>query len=353
MTVLITGGAGFIGQYLAQLLRENDELVALDLLSPQTHEDPEASKKRFPGEVIVGDVADPEAWKLLPHMDVVIHLAAETGTGQSMYEQDRYHRVNVEGTRLAARAAAQWGAPLIAMSSRAVYGNGRFSCSQHGDSYGTACCSDAQPAPSRESDPHHPVSVYGETKSLGEQIVEEYAGKIPVSVVRPQNVVGYGQALHNPYTGVLAAFLARLREGRPLAVYGDGSATRDFIHVSDVANLIAWLAKNPGPIGEVRVLNSGTGVRTSLTELAEYSIAAAPAEAKPIEYVQVHRAGDIDHAVADLSRLRETGAPLPAVTSQEAVSDFIRRSWDAPGADSSAWDNALTELGDRGLTTES
>ena len=351
MHVLITGGAGFIGQYLAaRLVDAGHSVTALDNLSGQVHADVEASRARFPGEVIVGDVADPAAWAGLEKADAIVHLAAETGTGQSMYEQDRYRRVNVDGTRFAGDTARAWEVPLVAMSSRAVYGNGRFECGERGESYAEACCADAAPAPSRESDPHHPVSVYGETKSEGEAALREHATVIPVDVVRPQNVVGFGQALHNPYTGVLAAFLARLREGRPLSVYGDGTATRDFVHVSDVAALLAWLVENPTSPGQMRVLNSGTGVRTNLTELATYAREAAPRATGEIEYVDVHRAGDIDHAVADLSFADSVGAPRAQMSSKDAIQDFIRRSWDVPGADSSAWDDALRELGDRGLT---
>lgn len=351
MRILITGGAGFIGQYLARALTPTHEVMALDLLSSQVHADPETAEARFPGDVLRGDVSDVDAWARCGKPDAVVHLAAETGTGQSMYEQERYRLVNVDGTRRAAEAARAWGVPLVAMSSRAVYGNGRFACPEHGDSYGEPCCTLAEPAASRESDPHHPVSVYGETKSLGERLLEDYARDIPVDVVRPQNVVGFGQALHNPYTGVLAAFLARLREGRPLSVYGDGTATRDFVHVSDVAALIAWLVEHPTAPGMPRVLNSGTGERMTLTHLAETARRAAPLESPPLEHVDVHRAGDIDHAVADLTALRSSGAPLPARSSEDAVTDFITRSWEVPGADSSAWDSALDELGRRGLTS--
>ncbi|QIM21339.1 NAD(P)-dependent oxidoreductase [Phycicoccus sp. HDW14] len=113
MTVLLTGGAGFIGQHLARrLVGAGHEVVALDLLHPQVHADPEAAVAAFPGPVVVGDVADPAAWEGLPEgVTCVVHLAAETGTGQSMYETERYHRVNVEGTRLAAEFARARGPP--------------------------------------------------------------------------------------------------------------------------------------------------------------------------------------------------------------------------------------------------
>lgn len=348
MKVLITGGAGFIGQYVARMLPADWEATALDILNPQVHADVEASRARFPGDVIVGDVADADAWQKLGAFDAIVHLAAETGTAQSMYEQDRYRRVNVGGTELAAQAARTWGVPLVAMSSRAVYGEGGYRMSDGTMHFGSFEATGI-PVASRESDPHHPVSFYGETKSEGERACAGLPGS---SIVRPQNVIGYGQALHNPYTGVLAAFLARLREGRPLSIYGDGTVTRDFVHVSDLAALIVWLLEHPGE--ESRVLNCGSGVRTTLTELAEYSIAGAPEDARErarIEYVEVHRAGDIEHACADLSLLTELGAPLPRVSVSAGVGDFIAKSWTEPGAPSTAWDDALNELSDRGLTS--
>lgn len=351
MRILITGGAGFIGQHLARRLAPSHDLVALDSLNEQVHLDPESARAAFPGEVVVGDVAEPRSWRDLPRPDAVIHLAAETGTGQSMYEQDRYTRVNVVGTRLAGEASVGWDVPLVAVSSRAVYGEGRHRTASGTVGYGERP-EGSIPLDSLESDPHHPVSVYGHTKSDGEaQLTEVAAPFVPVSIVRPQNVIGPGQALHNPYTGVLAAFLARLREGRPLQIYGDGSQTRDFVHVADLAALLAWLVENPAEVGSPRILNSGTGVRTSLNELARYAIAGSPLQDAPIEHVEVTRAGDIIDACADISYGTSLGAPSPQWSSGDAVANFIAWSWDKPGAASQAWDQALDELDSRGLTS--
>lgn len=340
MRVLVTGGVGFIGQHLARKLRAGGhDVTALDVLLPQVHARPREAVQQFPGEVIEGDIAEASAWSDLPPFDCLVHLAAETGTAQSMYERERYERVNVLGTRLAARAAVAARTPIISLSSRAVYGEG---LSVNG-----------RPQPSHEDDPHAPVSFYGETKSAAEKVLfNETLGKVPATVIRPQNVIGPGQALHNPYTGVLAAFLARLREERPLSIYGDGTQTRDFVHVDDLAQLIVWNIENPAEADRPRVLNCGTGTRTTLTQLAQYAASAAPIASLPIEYVDVHRAGDIQHACADLGRITELGAPLPTKSSQEAVADFIRSSWTGAVASSALWDKALDELVDRGLAGE-
>jgi dTDP-L-rhamnose 4-epimerase len=330
--VLLTGGCGFIGQYVARrLVAAGDEVVALDNLLPQVHADPGASRGAFPGEVVVGDVAQAATWTGLGgrQVDTLVHLAAETGTGQSMYETERYHRVNVVGTRLAGEFAARRGVPAVGLSSRAVYGDGDPHRASH------------------EDDPHRPVSVYGETKSLAEAELTRL--DVPVTIIRPQNVVGPGQALHNPYTGVLAAFVARLREGRPLVVYGDGAQTRDLLHVDDLAALVAWAVAHP-PADEPRVLNAGTGTRTTLLELAAYAAEGSPGGSGAVEHLDVTRAGDIGHACADLTRLRALGAPEPAWSSHDAVVAFVRWAWDRPGAGSQAWDAALDELVTRGLT---
>ena len=315
VTVLLTGGAGFIGQHLARhLAAVRFDVAAVDLLHRQVHADPDAAREAFPGPVVVGDVADRLVWTTaaaqVRRVEALVHLAAETGAGQSMYEVDRYHRVNVEGTRRAAEFAVGHGIPLVLISARAVYGEGRHECPEHRPTFGRPCCAAATPAPSREDDPHHPVSVYGETKSLGESVATAVcADRVPLTIVRPQNVIGPGQSLHNPHTGVLAAFLAMLREGRPLTVYGDGRQTRDFVHVDDVAALLTHLVSTPPVPGAPLVLNSGTGVRTSLVDLAGLAADAAPVPSAGIVHVEVHRAGDIEHACADLTRLTSVGVP--------------------------------------------
>lgn len=352
MKVLITGGAGFIGQHLSRsLVSAGHDLTALDTLDAQVHQDPQNSAERFPGEVVIGDVADIDAWTSLPPHDAVVHLAAETGTAQSMYEKEHYRRVNVEGTRLAAEAAVRWRATVISLSSRAVYGEGRVLTAGESLPAGVDGGADGILVPSSEDDPHRPVSVYGETKSQAEDVlVGAVAGKIPATIIRPQNVIGRGQALHNPYTGVLAAFLARLKDGLPLSLYGDGTQTRDFVHVEDLVALIEWSLENTsGALETPRILNCGTGVRTTLKELALYAIEAAPTADVPVEHLSVRRAGDIDHACADLRRLRALGAPLPRWQTKEAIADFIRSSWNERGAAPEAWDAALDELKARGL----
>ena len=198
------------------------------------------------------------------------------------------------------------------------------------------------------------MSVYGETKSLAESVAIAVCGdRVPLTIVRPQNVIGPGQALHNPYTGVLAAFLAMLREERPLSIYGDGHQTRDFVHVDDLAALLTHLVSTPPTPGEPLVLNSGTGVRTSLRRAGRRSPPTPPrCPTAGIVHVEVHRAGDIEHACADLARLTAVGAPLPgALARRRPCTTSCAPRGTARASPASAWDQALGELEERGLTS--
>jgi dTDP-L-rhamnose 4-epimerase len=349
--ILLTGGAGFIGGHLARALSEAGwEVKGLDLLSPQVHDDPERSKAEFEGDLAVGDVCDRELVASLVHgCDAVVHLAAETGVGQSMYEPDRYERVNVGGTGVVAAAARDAGAALVNISSRAIYGEGAYRCPTCGDSFGRPYCPEAIPRPSAEQDPPLPVSVYGETKMAGERTVEHArAAGLEAVTLRPQNVVGPGQALGNPYTGVLSAFAARIRAGLTLQVYGDGRQTRDFVDVADVARVISWLLDERNRWPTEGILNLGSGRRTTLVELAETARACA-AEPPAIEHVEVKRAGDIEHACADMTLAGSVGAPPPRIPLAEAVQRFLAWAESRPAAPASLWDDALDELRQRDL----
>lgn len=350
MKVLLTGGAGFIGRRTAEaLVARGDEVVAMDILSEQVHQDPEASASAFPGELLRADVCDPTAWTGAPKVEAVVHLAAETGTAQSMYQRERYERVNIEGTRSAARFAADLGVPFVFMSSRAVYGEGLVADQPHRSEPGRDFGPDGRLVPSRETDPHRPLSYYGQTKSEGERVVRDSLGEAgPWAVLRPQNVVGMGQALHNPYTGVLAAFLARIQAGQNLSIYGDGTQTRDFVHVEDVAGTIVWVLDRLVDGAEPMTLNVGTGTRMDLDELAACAIAAGAraggGDPVGVEHVQVHRPGDIDHACADMTHARFLGAPEPQWSSASAIAEFIVRSWGLAEVDPALWDRVLSEL---------
>jgi len=260
-----------------------------------------------------------------------------------MVEPDRYVSVNVGGTEVVAEVAATRGCPFVLLSSRAVYGQGAYRCGRHGRPETGRCCDLALPDPSRESDTLEPVSVYGKSKVSAEAAAgERCAGRVPLVVVRPQNVVGPGQAPHNPYTGILAAYASRLAAGLPPQVYGDGTQTRDFVDVGDMADVLAWLVDSPGEM--TTVVNVGSGSRTSVVDLARLAISVAGADGLVPQFLDVSRPGDVDHACADLSSLRALGAPMPRCSLANSVAGFFEYAAGEDPVDPVLWDETLAQL---------
>ena len=288
--VLITGGAGFIGQRLARsLLKQGSSVRLLDNFSPQIHAT-ETLPVDLDGhvELIKADVRDRDSMRrALTGVDSVVHLAAETGTGQSMYEIDRYFSVNVQGTAtmldlLQNEDCAKSLRSVVVASSRAVYGEGAYRCETHGmvfsDQRGRAlmslgqfepvcpdCGSPVSLLPTPESAPFRPMSMYGLTKQVQEQAVLLFARTRGISGfgLRYQNVYGPGQSLKNPYTGILAVFSNLARQNQPIEIYEDGLESRDFVYIDDVVEATVRSINYPGQF--VGALNVGSGVGNKLT----------------------------------------------------------------------------------------
>ncbi|MFS0710738.1 NAD-dependent epimerase/dehydratase family protein [Brevundimonas phoenicis] len=288
-TCLVTGGAGFIGCAMSKALASNFErVIAFDNLHPQVHANrvrPAALDERV--ELIQGDVCDPEAWRALLdqriEIDTVIHLAAETGTGQSLTEASRHAEVNVVGTARMLDAFASAGITprrIVLSSSRAVYGEGAWAAGdgevlypgQRSDAQLSAGQWDflgARPLPSDAATTMpSPTSVYGATKLTQEQILSSWAYSFGVELVflRLQNVYGPGQSLTNAYTGIVPLFIRWAKEGKSIPLYEDGEIGRDFVYIADVADALvraATLALPPRLVYDV-----GTGRVTTIRDLA-------------------------------------------------------------------------------------
>ncbi|MBC7761028.1 MAG: NAD-dependent epimerase/dehydratase family protein [Candidatus Saccharibacteria bacterium] len=287
--VLVTGGAGFIGCALSQKLADSaEEWVVLDSMHPQVHQNaqpPADLHKR--ARLVVGDVTNPSDWDsvlatLKP--DVVIHLAAETGTAQSLDEASRHARVNVVGTTEMTDAFGRSGhlpGHVLLSSSRAVYGEGDWKRStgevfQPGQrSHGQFESSqwdfpDAVSLPSSaRSTVAAPTSVYGATKLAQENILKAWGGSrdVTVTILRLQNVYGPGQSLINSYTGIVSLFSQWAREGKTIPLYEDGQIVRDFVFIEDVADAFV-AAISAGPDAERPTLDVGTGVASTVEDIA-------------------------------------------------------------------------------------
>lgn len=319
-TCLVTGGAGFIGTASSPgLLDAFDRVVALDSLHPQIHPDGAAA---VPDgiELVVGDVSDPAVWDdLLPRVspDVVVHLAAETGTAQSLTESSRHTIVNVVGTSQMCDALLRHHLVprrVLLASSRAVYGEGLW---RRGDgsvfspgqrtaevlAAGQWDFPDAQPLPMMaESTPTSPASVYGATKLAQENLLRAWTGAVgsELVIVRLQNVYGPGQSLFNAYTGILSLFCRMAREGRSIPLYEDGQIRRDFVLIDDVARaIVAAATLESAPVGSVPI-DIGSGQFQTIALAADLIARSYGAPAPHV--TGQYRQGDVRHGWADITR---------------------------------------------------
>ncbi|MBL4679994.1 MAG: NAD-dependent epimerase/dehydratase family protein [Pseudomonadales bacterium] len=348
--VLITGGAGFIGAHLTRKLLSKDYIVSvIDNLSPQVHGDQPAltshSFRDFPPEVefVQQDIrSSPRLQELVDQSDAIVHLAAETGTGQSMYEADKYASVNVEGTRRLLEAVARKKGSLksfILTSSRAVYGEGKYRCKTHGDIYPKTrdpsqlklgqfeplCpnCDQSLTAKSTDEDaPLNPLSVYASTKEDQEILLRNASISygLNATILRLQNVYGPGQSLSNPYTGILAIFSNRIRQGVSINIFEDGEESRDFIHVDDVSNSICQILDHPTK--GLEIYNLGTGVQTSVIELVQLLMEKF-GQTVQIDISKQFRDGDIRHNFSNSKKFESTFGTRPVTNFSEGLSNYV------------------------------
>ena len=372
MNVLVTGGAGFIGTHLARrLLREGCSVTILDNFHPQIH----GKRQSLPPDLAphvdlqIGDVRDESiVAQALMGQDVVVHLAAETGTGQSMYEILRYEEVNIRGTAVLIHSLANDKAShvrkLVVASSRAVYGEGRYKCKADGDVYPDGrsvrdmlvgcfeprcpvCGESCEVQPTTEDAPLKPSSFYGLTKQVQEQMSLMYAKAMGFSgiALRFQNVYGPGQSLKNPYTGILAIFSNQARLNAPINIFEDGLESRDFVYVDDAIEAIRRSIK--GSDLPVLPLNVGSGERVTVKEVVQ-EIKKFFSSQSQISTTGAFRQGDTRHSVADLSKARETIGFEPRWRFHDGIRQFS--NWASSQAQAACqYETSLQEMRQRGL----
>ena len=372
MNVLVTGGAGFIGLHLVRrLLTEGCTVAILDSFTAQVH----GANQQLPSdiadhvELYRADVRDQDAvYKALAHRDVVIHLAAETGTGQSMYEITRYQDVNLGGTATILNAVVNKPrlglCKVVLASSRAVYGEGKYRCREHEIVYPKGrtldhlkagiyepvcphCNSECIPEPTNEDCPTHPISLYGLTKRVQEEMILLFAQACGLSAyaLRYQNVFGPGQSLCNPYTGILAIFSNLARSGSSIQIFEDGMESRDFVFVEDAVEA-TWRCISSHS-NAVEILNVGTGNPTTVLEAANAIVRYFDSKAR-ILITGTFRIGDIRHNFADLVKIRNSTGFNPQFTFQSGLPRFLDWAVSRPGA-LNGYESSLKEMSGRGL----
>jgi dTDP-L-rhamnose 4-epimerase len=313
-SVLVTGGAGFIGSALThRLVKAGYDVAVMDVLHPQVHAGPGPIDLPPSVRLFTGDIThapDCDAVLRLFQPAQIVHLAAETGTAQSLSEATRHGSVNVVGTTQlldALTRSAHVPDQLVLASSRAVYGEGAWQCGQEvfyprprshaqllaGDWDPQGPTGDpAVPLPSCASRTEpRPTNIYAATKLAQEHILTAWtaAHDANLSVLRLQNVYGPGQSLTNSYTGIVALFARLARQQRALEVYEDGRIMRDFVYIDDVVG--ALFAAIEAPAAEPRCLDIGSGIPTTIHELAQ--TIAAICDAPEPTVVPKFRDGDV------------------------------------------------------------
>ena len=345
--ILITGGAGFIGSRLCEkLFDQGNNVTVLDNLSEQIHGNGESflfNKIKDKCTFIKGDVRDKNDWAhAIKNQEIIIHLAAETGTGQSMYEVEKYTNVNVIGTSHMLEILANSNhnvKKIIVASSRSIYGEGKYNCKTHGVQYPSKrkeedmkkgefnpkcsmCNSSLNVLPTDEQSKIHPSSIYGINKQQQEQMVMLMGESlsIPSVAFRYQNVYGPGQSLSNPYTGILSIFSTRILNGNDLDIYEDGEETRDFVYIEDAVDATILGIEKEEANGNI--FNVGSGVSTRVLDVANTLKRLYNSEIN-ITVSGKFRLGDIRHNFADLSKLKDILGFTPKYNFERGITEFV------------------------------
>ena len=353
-------------------MKQGTSVRILDNFSPQIH-NTATLPSDLEGHVnlIKADVRDRDSMRqALTGVDSVVHLAAETGTGQSMYEIDRYFSVNVQASAtmldlLQNEDCSKYLSNIVIASSRAVYGEGAYSCETHGMIFPSqrarahmsqgqfeplcpVCGSPISLLKTPESAPFRPMSMYGLTKQVQEQAVLLFARTRGINGfgLRYQNVYGPGQSLKNPYTGILAVFSNLARQNQPIEIYEDGLESRDFVYIDDVVEATARSINYKGQF--VGALNVGSGEATSVMTVAQ-EIKAFFNSDSTLSVTGAFRMGDIRHNIADLANLEKVLGFVPRVFFKDGLSNFLSWTSAQTPEDKAAYLRSVDELAARGL----
>jgi len=346
--VLITGGAGFIGSNLAlKLIEKGYQVTVLDNLSPQIHgNNPTETSPLYLSikdkvKFIHGTVTSKSDWEeALKDQDAIVHYAAETGTGQSMYEVEKYVDVNINGTALMLNLLVNGSynvKKVIVASSRSIYGEGKYISKELGAVYPTQResihmdqgdfevkypnSSALTLVGTDEESKIHPSSVYGITKQNQEQMVLTVCPTVGIAGVafRYQNVYGPGQSLKNPYTGILSIFSTQIKNGNNINIFEDGLESRDFVYIDDVVDAtILGLEKEEA---NNQVFNVGTGVATNVLTVANELVKNYGLDVA-INVSGNYRLGDIRHNYADLTKINKLLGFSPKVSFEAGLKSF-------------------------------
>lgn len=370
--VLVTGGAGFIGSHLVdELLKKGHDVTVIDNLEPQVHGGIRTAPKYMAEEArfVKADLRELKKYlDIIEDIEIVYHLAAAVGVGQSMYQIEKYIDVNDTGTAKLLDILVNEEVEvekLIVASSMSTYGEGKYECENCGIVYPglreeeqlkkgiwevfcPSCGEKVRPLPTDEETPQDCTSVYALSKKQQEKLCL-LIGKtygIDTTALRFFNVYGSRQALSNPYTGVCAIFSSSLLCGNPPTVFEDGKQARDFVHVKDICQaLLLSMEKSPS---EGEVFNVGTGEKITINWVAEVLASYINPEIKP-QITGKFRPGDIRHCFADIKKIQRKLGFTPQYSFEEGMKELVEWVKKQAGSVKDKSDKAKKELKEKGL----
>jgi dTDP-L-rhamnose 4-epimerase len=374
-TVLVTGGAGYIGSHLVDALVARDyRVTVLDSLEPQVHRSGSwPSYANGQATYVRGDVRDRGAFEpLVLAADAVVHFGAAVSVGQSMYQVDRYVDVNTRGTALLLDIlvnAKHNVKKVLVASSIGVYGEGAYRCATHGDVAPTIrseqqlaardweqrcphCGEHVQSIPTPEDKALYRDNIYSMTKYHQEEMVLLIGKTYGIPAVAPRffNVYGPRQSLSNPYAGVAAIWLSRLLNGKQPVVFEDGGQLRDFVSIHDVVDCLVLMLEQPG--ADYLPVNVGSGETVTILDIARMLNRLLGTSIEPL-VTQTGRKFDIRHNTADISRATTTLGFKPKVSLEQGFSELIEWARTTPDVAVDFFDKALAELQQKGLLVKS
>jgi dTDP-L-rhamnose 4-epimerase len=366
--VLVTGGAGFIGSHLVdELVKRNYEVIVIDSIDKQVHTDGIPDYINLKARYIFEDIRKKKILEeIVKEVDYIFHFAAKVGVGQSQYQIREYVDVNITGTANLLDILVNKKnnvKKLIVASSMSIYGEGLYKCEKCGnvkpelrnfkeekiDDWEPKCpfCNgNITPVPTPETHQIIPNSIYAITKKEQEEM-SLLIGKtynIPVVSLRFFNVYGPRQSLSNPYTGVCAIFLSRIKNDKPPVIFEDGLQTRDFIWVGDIVK--ACILSMEKESANYEIFNVGSGKPISIVEIANLLIKLLGKDLKP-EITYKFRKGDVRHCYADISKIKEKTGFEPETTLEEGLKKLIEWAKERKAVDK--FKKAHQELKKKGL----
>ena len=365
--ILVTGGAGFIGSYIVdRLIKDGHEVSILDNLEPQVHQGNSPDYLNDSAKFVKGSVLDYDLFRsLVGDSEVIFHEAALSGVGQSMYQVRRYADANIMGTTCLLDVLANEShnvKKVLVASSMSGYGEGAYECESCGivspplrteEQLKTKdwelrcnCGKQLQPLATSENKPFHPNSIYAASKVSQEQMTLSVCSAygIPAVALRYFNVYGPRQSLSNPYTGVAAIFMSRIKNNNPPLVFEDGLQTRDFVSVHDVvqANILAMNSH----AADYEPLNVGSGSPISIKSMAEVLAKLCGKSITP-NVTDKFRKGDVRHCFADISKIKKLLDYSPEISFEKGMRELIE--WSETQNSVDKVDQAAEELKSKGL----